>query len=97
MVPLFETIIEKISLHPRVKKRGLQAQITLMDYSSFVGKIAICTINRGEVKAGQSVAMMNRLARCIKRRLPNFIVLRDLKQVETERASVGEIVILRLR
>lgn len=92
MVPLFETIIENIPAPKGEEEGSLQAQITLMDYSSFVGKIAICTINRGEVKAGQSVAMMNRSGKVHQAKITKLYSFKGLKQVETERASVGEIV-----
>ena len=92
MVPLFETIIENIPAPKGEETGSLQAQITLMDYSSFVGKIAICTINRGEVKAGQSVAMMNRAGKVHQAKISKLYTFKGLKQVETEKASVGEIV-----
>ncbi len=92
MVPLFETIIENIPAPKGEESGSLQAQITLMDYSSFVGKIAICTINRGEVKAGQSVAMMNRAGKVHQAKITKLYTFKGLKQVETEKASVGEIV-----
>lgn len=92
MVPLFETIIENIPAPKGEEEGSLQAQITLMDYSSFVGKIAICTINRGEVKAGQNVAMMNRSGKVHQAKITKLYSFKGLKQVETERASVGEIV-----
>ena len=92
MVPLFETIIENIPAPKGEETGSLQAQITLMDYSSFVGKIAICTINRGEVKAGQSVPMMNRAGKVHQAKITKLYTFKGLKQVETEKASVGEIV-----
>ena len=92
MVPLFETIIENIPAPKGEETGSLQAQITLMDYSSFVGKIAICTINRGEVKASQSVAMMNRAGKVHQAKISKLYTFKGLKQVETEKASVGEIV-----
>lgn len=92
MVPLFETIIENIPAPKGEEEGSLQAQITLMDYSSFVGKIAICTISRGEVKAGQNVAMMNRSGKVHQAKITKLYSFKGLKQVETERASVGEIV-----
>lgn len=92
MVPLFETIIENIPAPKGEETGSLQAQITLMDYSSFVGKIAICTINRGEVKAGQSVAMMNHAGKVHQAKITKLYTFKGLKQVETEKASVGEIV-----
>lgn len=92
MVPLFETIIDNIPSPKGDNEGALQAQITLMDYSTFVGKIAICTVSRGIVKAGQSVMMMNREGKTRQAKITKLYSFKGLKQVEVDSASVGEIV-----
>lgn len=92
MVPLFETIIDNIPSPKGDNEGALQAQITLMDYSTFVGKIAICTVSRGIVKAGQSVMMMNREGKTRQAKINKLYSFKGLKQVEVDSASVGEIV-----
>lgn len=90
--PLYEAIIEHIP-SPRGDAEGpLQAQITLMDYNDFLGRIAVCTVNRGTVKNGQMVAMQTREGKVKQARISKLFGFQGLKKYEIESASVGEIV-----
>lgn len=53
---LLDTIIEEIPA-PKVEKGSLQLQISSLDYSSYVGRIAVGRIKRGTIQAGQTVAI----------------------------------------
>lgn len=55
--PLFDDIIKYIPAPSGDANGSLQAQITLMDYNDFLGRIAVCRVNRGTVCSGQMVAM----------------------------------------
>lgn len=56
---LLDKILEHIA-PPKLNEGHFQMKITSIDYSSFIGKIAIGRINRGSVKPGQKVALMRR-------------------------------------
>ena len=43
---------------PKVNEGPLQMQITSLDYSSFLGRIAIGKVSRGVIKENQQVALM---------------------------------------
>ena len=92
LTPLFETIIEKIPAPKGDENGPLQAQITLMEYNDFVGRIAICTINRGKIIAGSTVAVVNKdgIARNV--RISKLMGFKGLKRFDIEEASVGQIV-----
>ena len=51
---LLDTIIEKIPA-PKALEGPLQLQISSLDYSSYVGRIAVGRIHRGSIKAGQNI------------------------------------------
>ena len=90
--PLYKAIIEHIPSPKGDAEGPLQAQITLMDYNDFLGRIAVCTINRGTVKNGQMVAMQTREGKIKQARISKLFGFQGLKKFEIESASVGEIV-----
>jgi len=54
---LLDTILDYIKA-PVFEKGTLQMQITSLDYSSYVGRIAVGRITRGSIKAGMQVALI---------------------------------------
>lgn len=90
--PLFESIIENIPAPTGDPTGPLQTQITLMDYNDFLGRIAVCTVNRGTMKTGQMVAMQTRDGKVKQARINKLFGFQGLKKYEIEEASVGEIV-----
>lgn len=90
--PLFEAIVETIPAPVGDAAGPLQAQITLMDYNDFLGRIAVCTIRRGTVKTGMTVALETREGKVKSARISKLYGFQGLKKYEIEAASVGEIV-----
>ena len=90
--PLYEEIINHIPAPTGDPTGPLQAQITLMDYSDFLGRIAVSTINRGVIKVGMSVAIPTREGKVKQARVSKLYGFQGLKKYEIEEASVGEIV-----
>ncbi len=56
---LLDTIIEEIPA-PQPNEGGLQLQITSLDYSSYVGRIAVGRVHRGSIKAGKQVSVVKK-------------------------------------
>ncbi len=90
--PLFDDIIKYIPAPSGDANGPLQAQITLMDYNDFLGRIAVCRVNRGIVRSGQMVAMQTREGKVKQARISKLFGFQGLKKFEIEEASVGEIV-----
>ena len=57
ITPLLDGIIKYVP-PPKVNEGFTQMQITSLDYSSFLGRIAIGKVNRGSVKENQAIALM---------------------------------------
>ncbi|WP_037369112.1 translational GTPase TypA [Sediminibacterium sp. C3] len=57
ILPLMDGIIKYVPA-PRVSEGTLQLQITSLDYSSFLGRIAIGKVTRGSIKEGQQIALV---------------------------------------
>jgi GTP-binding protein len=59
MKPLFDAILKYVPVRDDNPDGPLQLQITSLDYSSYVGKIGIGRVNRGRVKPGMDVLVVN--------------------------------------
>lgn len=92
LIPLLEDIITYIPAPEGDREGALQAQITLMDYSDYVGKIAIATIHRGTIHNGETVSIMNRDGKVRQVRISKLYGFKGLQHVDIEAAGVGEIV-----
>jgi GTP-binding protein len=92
MQPLFKTIVEHCP-PPDVDADGpLQLQVTLLDYSSYVGAIGIGRIKRGTLKRGMTVTVINREGKQRPEKITQILGFHGLTRVEVESASAGDIV-----
>lgn len=57
ITPLLDGILQYVP-EPKVSEGFLQMQITSLDYSSFLGRIAVGKVARGVIKEGQQIALM---------------------------------------
>jgi GTP-binding protein len=92
--PLFEAIVETIPMPREVRADSLQLLVANLDYSEYVGRLAIGRIYSGEIKQGETVAVA-RLDRTIaKLRVKELYAFEGLKRESIASASFGEIVAL---
>jgi len=92
MEPLFECIVRHCP-PPEVDVSGpLQLQVTLLDYSSYVGAIGIGRIKRGTLRRGQNVLVIDREGRTRNERISQILGFHGLTRVEVEQADAGDIV-----
>lgn len=95
MKPLFEAILKYVPVRDDNPDGPLQMQITSLDYSSYVGKIGIGRINRGRVKAGQDVVVVDGPgATPIKGRINQVLNFKGLERVLVDEAVAGDIVLI---
>ncbi|GIQ67989.1 translational GTPase TypA [Xylanibacillus composti] len=92
MEPLFDKIVEHIPAPTENPEEPLQFQVTLLDYNEYLGRIAIGRVNRGTVRQGQSVAVMNRDGQTKQARVEKLFGFQGLKRVEMEEAGAGDII-----
>lgn len=92
MRPLFETIIEHIPAPNRDMESPLQLQVTLLDYNEYLGRIAIGRVNRGEVRRGQTVAVVDQEGNVRQAKIEKLFGFQGLKRLEIEKAEAGDIV-----
>jgi GTP-binding protein len=86
-----DAIIEFIPA-PTVIEGSPQMRITSLDYSSYVGRICIGKIHRGELKEGMRVSLAKRDGSFIKSKIKELYVYTGLARERVESAKSGEIV-----
>ncbi|GAB4250245.1 MAG: translational GTPase TypA [Vicingaceae bacterium] len=87
---LMKTIIEQIP-EPKVIDGTLQMLITSLDYSSYVGRIAIGRVQRGEISQNQQIALIKRDGTVQKQKIKELFVFEGLDKSKTEKVSAGDI------
>ncbi|WP_353483682.1 translational GTPase TypA [Haliscomenobacter sp.] len=90
IVPLLDSIVEHIPA-PLVSEGNTQLLITSLDYSSFIGRIAIGRLNRGSLKEGQMVSLCKKDGTFVKSRLRGLYVFEGFEKMKTEEVHAGEI------
>lgn len=88
--PLLDTIIEHIPA-PKKLEGTPQLLITSLDYSSYVGRIAIGRIHRGTLKENMDVALVKRDGSIVKSRIKELNVFEGFNKLKVPSVSSGEI------
>jgi len=92
MVPLFKTIVEKVS-PPEVDLNGpFQMQVISLDYNSYVGVIGIGRIKRGTVKTNMPLTIIDREGATRNGRMLQIFGFHGLERVEVPEARAGDII-----
>ena len=80
------------SIPPAATNEGIpQMQITSLDYSSFVGRIAIGRVHRGTFKEGMQVALMKADGSVKRMKIKELQVFEGLGRIKVSEVSSGEI------
>jgi GTP-binding protein len=88
---LIEGVIEHIPA-PKVTDGPTQLMITSLEYSSYIGRVAIGRIQRGSVKAGQFVVLVKRdTGAIVKTRIKEVYVFEGFEKKKMEEVKAGEI------
>ncbi|MGY3052774.1 GTP-binding protein [Pedobacter sp. UYEF25] len=88
--PLLDAIVEFIPPAP-INEGTLQMQITSLDYSSFVGRIAIGRVHRGTIKENQPITLIKRDGKIVKSRVKELYTFEGLGKVKAKEVSSGDI------
>jgi GTP-binding protein len=92
--PLFEQIVQTIPAPIEQRADSLQLLVANLDYSDYVGRLAIGRIFSGEIAVGDQVAIVKRDGSLQKTRVSQLYAFEGLKRESVERASMGDIVAL---
>jgi len=92
MRPLFDAVLKYVPEPAGDPDGPLQMQIAAVDYSSFLGRIAVGRIRRGSIKKQQEVAIMSGDKFIRRAKIGVIHTFQGLDKIETQVASAGEIV-----
>ena len=90
--PLFKTIIEHVPAPTYNPDEVLQAHVTNLDSSPFLGRLALVRIFNGTLKKGQTVAWARQDGNIKNVRISELLATKALERVPAEEAGPGEIV-----
>jgi GTP-binding protein len=92
MEPLFEAVVEHAPA-PDIDAEGpFQMQITSLDYSSYVGAIAVGRIKRGSIKSNTQIKVIDRAGKTRNGRILQILGYHGLDREEVPSAQAGDIV-----
>jgi GTP-binding protein len=92
LAPLFRTILETIPAPTYTEGAPLQAHVTNLDASPFLGRLALLRIHEGELRKGQTVAWMRRDGTKQNVRVTELLVTEGLERKPGTSAGPGDIV-----
>ncbi|MFD2969160.1 translational GTPase TypA [Sphingobacterium bambusae] len=87
---LLDAILEHIPA-PKISEGTLQMQVTSLDYSTFVGRIAIGRVARGVIKENQPVSLVKRDGKIVKSRVKELQVFEGLGRIKVSEVHAGDI------
>jgi len=90
ITPLMDMIIKEIP-PPHREEGPLQMLITSLDYSPYIGRIAIGKVKRGSVKPNKRIVLMKRDGSSVKGSVKEVFTFNGLQKEKTEEASSGDI------
>src|SRR5215467_1880330 len=92
LLPLFEAIVKHIPAPPGDPAGVLQIQVMNLDYSEFLGRIAIARVFNGTLKRGEEVGVSKLNSKLEPTRITKLFTFRGLQRDEAEEVPAGDIV-----
>jgi GTP-binding protein len=90
--PLFHTILETVPPPAYDDKMPLQAHVTNLDASPFLGRLALCRVHNGTIRKGQQAAWMRRDGTVQRVKITELLVTKALERKPAEEAGPGDII-----
>jgi GTP-binding protein len=89
--PFFNTILEHVPAPEYDEAAPLQAHVTNLDADNFLGRIALCRVEQGELKKGQTVTWIKRDGTMSNVRITELMMTEALTRRPAEKAGPGDI------
>jgi GTP-binding protein len=90
--PLFKTLIETIPAPTYTEGAPLQAHVTNLDASPYLGRLALCRVHQGTITKGQQVAWIRRDGTIERAKVVELLITEALTRVPAESAGPGDII-----
>jgi GTP-binding protein len=92
LLPLFEAIVKSIPAPPGDPGGILQIQVMNLDYSEFLGRIAIGRVFNGTIRRGTDVGISKLDGKLVSTRITKLYTFRGLERDEAETVVAGDLV-----
>jgi GTP-binding protein len=90
--PLFRTILETVPAPTYDSGAPLQAHVTNLDASPYLGRLALCRVHQGEIRKGQNVAWCRADGSVERVKITELLMTEALDRVPAEAAGPGDII-----
>jgi GTP-binding protein len=90
ITPLLDGILKYVP-EPKVTEGSLQLQITSLDYSSFLGRIAVGKVSRGVIKENQQVSLMRSDGTILKSKVRELYVFEGMGKRKVAEVQAGDL------
>ncbi len=92
LTPLFETLMKTIPAPAYTEGAPLQAHVTNLDASPYLGRLALCRVRQGTIRKGQSVMWCKADGTQERVRIAELLITEALDRVPTDEAGPGDII-----
>ncbi len=92
--PLFQTLLGTIPAPAYTEGAPLQAHVTNLDASPFLGRLALCRVREGTIRKGQTVAWIRTDGTIQNVRISELLMTQGLERKPAEEAAQGDIIAL---
>ncbi|MSW39122.1 MAG: translational GTPase TypA [Actinobacteria bacterium] len=90
--PLFRTLINSVPAPSYDSEAPLQAHVTNLDASPYLGRLALCRVRNGTIRKGQQVAWMKVDGSIEKVKVVELLVTQALERVPADSAGPGDLI-----
>ncbi len=90
--PLLDLLVERVPAPEHDPSHPLQAHVTNLDASPYVGRLAICRVRNGTIRRGETIAWCRANGGIERVKVTELYVTEALDRVEADEASAGEII-----
>ena len=94
MKPLLDTIVHRVLPPVADSDLPFQMLVTILDYDTYIGRIAVGRIVHGAIRTGEQVALVKRDKTVVKSKVTKILAYQGLVRVERDHAQAGDIVSL---
>ncbi|MCX6423140.1 MAG: translational GTPase TypA [Actinobacteria bacterium] len=90
--PLFTTLLKTVPAPSYDEAKPLQAHVTNLDASPYLGRLALCRVHQGYIKKGQQVAWMKADGTVERAKVVELLITKALTRVPADSAGPGDII-----
>lgn len=92
LMPLLDLMLERIPAPTFDEGAPLQAHVTNLDASPYLGRLAVCRVRQGTIKSGQPIAWCRADGEIKRANVSELFVTEGLERVSAKEAGPGEII-----